>query len=314
MRILFCDAAFERARQLLQEELPGDEIAWCPEADLAAHLPEAEVAVPLMARLTPELLARGQRLRLIHQFGVGLEGVDREAARRLGVPVANVPSGHTGNAVAVAEWAIFLMLALARDFAGCRASVAAGRLGSPLGATLFGKRVGILGLGNLGRAIGARCRAFGMEVWGVRRAPSPSDAEAFGFAWVGGPGALPELLAAADFVVVATPLTPETRGLVGAAELARMKPTAFLVNVGRGPVVAYDALLAALRAGTIAGAGLDVFWTEPIDPGDPILREKVVASPHVAGVTDHSYRLIARALAENIERLRRGEPLQSVAP
>ncbi|MHB8766609.1 MAG: 2-hydroxyacid dehydrogenase [Deferrisomatales bacterium] len=313
MKILFCDTAFPSAREALARDLPTDEILWCPQAEVPGRLAEAEVAIPLMTRLTAELLERAPRLRLVHQFGAGLEGVDREAARRLGIPVANVPSGETGNAASVAEWTVFLMMALARDLRGVEASVRAGRLGAPVGAALAGKRAGLVGLGSLGAAIAGRLRAFGMEVWGVRRSPDPGDAARLGLAWAGGPADLPRLLEASDFVVLAAPLTAETRGLIGRAELGRMKPSAFLVNVGRGPVADYGALLEALREKRIAGAGLDVFWTEPIDPADPLLAENVVASPHIAGVTDHSYRTIARALADNVERLRRGEPLENAA-
>ncbi|GAB4248683.1 2-hydroxyacid dehydrogenase [Deferrisoma sp.] len=311
MRILFCDTSFPAARATLGRYLPDDEIVCCPQSELADHIGAAEVAIPLMARLDAELLENAGRLRLIHQFGVGLEGVDIEAARRRGIAVANVPSGDTGNSVSVAEWVLFLMLALARDFPSAASAVRERRLGVPVGTVLFGKRAGVVGLGNLGRAISARLKALGMEVWAVRRTPAPTPPEDLDF--LGGPGDLGALLEAVDFLILAVPLTPQTRGLIGRRELARMKPTAFLINVSRGPVVDYDALLEALENRRIAGAGLDVFWTEPPDPEDPLFRHNVIASPHIAGVTDFSYDLIAKAVADNVERLRSGRPLRHLA-
>lgn len=311
MRILFCDISFSAARVALARYLPDDEIAYCPRSELPHHIGAAEVAIPLMARLDAGLLERASRLRLIHQFGVGLEGVDLDAARRLGIAVANVPSGETGNSVAVAEWVLFLMLALARNYPEAASAVRRGRLGEPVGTVLFGKRAGVVGLGNLGRAIAARLKALGMEVWAVHRNPGPVPLENLDF--VGGPGDLGAVVEASDFLVLAVPLTPETRGLIGRREFARMKPSAYLINVSRGPVVEYDALLEALNEGRIAGVGLDVFWSEPPDPQDPLFRHNVIASPHIGGVTDFSYDLMAKAVAENVERLRRGFPLSHLA-
>jgi phosphoglycerate dehydrogenase-like enzyme len=293
--------------------LPEDEILFCPEVALAEHIGAADVAIPLMARLPAEIIEKGQNLRLIHQFGVGLEGVDLAAAKRLGVSVANVPSRDSGNAVSVAEWAIFLMIALARDFAGQQESVRAERLGVPVGTTLFGKTAGVVGLGNLGQAVAPRLQALGMKVRGFEQALENIDADALGLDYLGGPDDLGQSLGALDFLVLTVPLTEETRGLVGRAVFDRMKPSAFLINVCRGPVVDYESLMGALQEKRIAGAGLDVFWSEPIRSDDPLLHQNVVASPHIAGVTDFSYDNIARAVADNVERLRAGQPLKNAA-
>ena len=313
MKILFCDTAFENGRQALGKLLPDDEILFCPQAELAEHIGAVDVAIPLMARLTAEIIEQGTSLRLIHQFGVGLEGVDLAAAQRLGISVANVPSRDSGNAVSVAEWAIFLMLALARDAAGQQESVKAERLGVPVGTTLFGKTVGLVGLGNLGQAVAPRLSALGMNVRGFEQELAKIDADALGLDYLGAPGDLAGSLGALDFLVLTVPLTEETRGLVGKAVFDQMKPSAFLINVCRGPVVDYDDLLAALKEKRIAGAGLDVFWKEPIDADDPLFQYNVVASPHIAGVTDFSYNNIAQAVADNLERLRAGQPLKNAA-
>ena len=312
MKILFCDTTFEHAREALRRHLPDDEILHCPEAAIGDRISDVDVAIPLMAMLDAPRLEKGQKLRLIHQFGVGLDGVDIAAAQRRGIAVARVPSRDTGNAIAVAEWTLFLMLALARQRPAQAESLAQRRLGTPLGTTLSGKRATILGLGNLGHAIATRLKALGMEVSGIKRDPTSADAASMGIDFLGGPGDLSRALEAADFVTIALPLDDATRGLIGKEELERMQRSAYLINVSRGPVVDYDGLLWALREGRIAGAGLDVYWREPVDPADPILEQNVVASPHVAGVTDYSYDLMAGAVAENIERLRRGLPLENV--
>lgn len=293
----------------MAELLPNDEILFCRRGEIAEWIGEVDVAIPLMSPLDAELISRGGRLRLIQQFGVGLEGVDLAAARAAGIPVANVPSQQTGNSVAVSEWVIFLMLALARDFHRISRSLRRQRLGVPTGRTLFGKRVGIIGMGNLGQAIASRLQALGMEVWGIKRDPNRGRSSFETMTYLGGPDDLTTLLKAVDFVVLAVPLRPETRGLIGKTQLEAMKPSAFLVNVSRGPVVDYEALLWALRQGEIAGAGLDVFWQEPIDPEDPIFEYNVIASPHIAGVTDYSFELMAKAVADNVKRLRNNKPL-----
>ena len=309
MHILFCDTTFEHCREMLAPYLPGDELACCPKEELAEAIGEAEIAIPLMAQLNAGVIARGQRLRMIHQYGVGLEGVDVAAAKERGIIVARVPSADTGNAIAVAEQALALMLALARRQPEQGAALVARKLGAPKGMTLYGSRVAILGLGNIGRALAERLRALSMNVVAIREHPQPGDAAAFGLEFVGSSDDVVDVVREADFVVITLPVTESTRGLVNREVLSAMKPSGYLVNVSRGPVVDYESLLWALQSNAIAGAGLDVYWEEPVDPADPILRERVVASPHVGGVTTYSYDLMAQALAANIERLRAGEPV-----
>lgn len=230
-------------------------------------------------------------LELIVQFGAGLDGVDMDAARSRGIEVRNVPGE---NAQAVAELVVFLMLALARKQPLHRRSFDARVVGDPPGSELAGKTLGIVGLGASGRALARLARGLGMEVIALRKHPAP-DADA---AWVGGPADLPELLGRADFVSLHVPTSAETRGMIGREPLARMKPTAFLVNVGRGDLVQREALVEALREWRIAGCGLDVYWEEPPDPRDPLLAmDNVVATPHVGGVTSEALARIADRVA-----------------
>jgi phosphoglycerate dehydrogenase-like enzyme len=235
--------------------------------------------------------------------------VDVDAASRHGIYVANVPSGETANADSVAELAILLMLALARRWPRAQENLQARRVGAPVGTTLMGKTVTVVGFGGIGRALAKRLRPFGVRILAVsRRGSSTKPDEADRHVAV---SALPEALREADFVVVATPLTDETRGLIGRDALACVKRDAFLINVARGPVVDREALLAALTSEKLAGAGLDVFWEEPPDPADPLFSLNVVATPHIGGATELSLQQITRKVAGNIDRLRRGEVLRN---
>lgn len=252
---------------------------------------EASALIPSMGRITAPVIEAAPRLKLIVQFGAGLDGVDRAAAEARGIPVRNVPGA---NAQAVAELALFLMLALARRLPLHRRSFEARTVGDPPGIELSGKTLGIVGLGASGRALARIARGVGMEVIAVRRHPAP-DADV---SWLGGAEDLDALLERSDFVSLHVPTSADTRGMIGAARLGRMRPGAFLVNVGRGDLVDREALLDALRGGRIAGAGLDVYWEEPPDPADPLLAmENVVATPHLGGVTAEALARIADRVA-----------------
>jgi phosphoglycerate dehydrogenase-like enzyme len=309
VRILFVNDQFPSAREMLAAKLPEDEVVVTTPAEAMA----ADVLVPLMGRIDAELMDR-VRPQLIQQYGVGLEGVDIEAAAARGIAVANVPAEDTGNADAVGEIAVLHLLSLSRRFGEARVSVDGGRLGEPVGTTLQGSRVVVLGLGAIGRAVARRLAGFGVEMVGVAtREPEEvaGDYDGLGLTGYQPVRELRSALAGADAVVVCSLLNDQTRGLVGAGELAAMKRGALVVNVARGPIVDYDALLAALRNGQVGGAGLDVFWQEPIDPADPLLAERITVTPHIGGVTTQSYGLMAERVAANVERLRRGEPLRA---
>jgi phosphoglycerate dehydrogenase-like enzyme len=309
VRILFVNDQFPAAREMLAAELPDDELV----LSTPEEAPAAEVVVPLMGKIDGALMER-VRPRLIQQYGVGLEGVDLGAAAERGIAVANVPAEDTGNADAVGEIAVLHLLSLSRRFGEARSSVDAGRIGEPIGTALRGSRVVVLGLGAIGRAV-ARCLGgFGTETIGVATREVDrvgDDYDGLGLSAYLPTSQLRDALAAADALVVCCVLNEETRGLVGTAELEALRRGALLVNVARGPVVDYDALLAALRSGQVGGAGLDVFWQEPIDPADPLLAERVTVTPHIGGVTTSSYALMAESVAANVERLRRGEPLHA---
>jgi phosphoglycerate dehydrogenase-like enzyme len=262
-----------------------------------------DVLIPTMTQVTDEVLATSDRLRLIQQCGAGLEGVDIEAARKRNIWVANVPTASSGNADSVAELGIYQMIGLARDFRGMARSLREGRVGQPTGRALSGKTAGIVGLGGIGQALIRRLRAFDTHLIGIKRT-HPEEARArLDLEWVGGPGDLKLLLSRSHFVVLCLPLTPESRHVMNPDTLSAMRRDAFLINLSRGGLVDRAALETALSTGAIAGAGLDVFWEEPADPGDPVFRYNVLATPHIAGSTDISRQGILLGITENIHRL-----------
>ncbi len=269
-----------------------------------------QILIPTMTTITREMLAEADDLRLIQQCGVGLEGVDLEAAGELNIRVANVPSDESGNADSVAELAIYLMIGLARDFRGMARSLADRKMGEPQGRALQGLTVGLVGLGGIGRALIKRLKAFDVHLTGIKRTDPQKAKEDLGLDWAGGPEDFGELLRKADFVVLCLPVTMETQKIMDCKRFALMKKGAFLINLSRGGLVDRDALLEVLASKGIAGAGLDVFWEEPPDPEDPIFAYNVLATPHIGGSTDVSMGGIVKTVAENIRRVERNqEPL-----
>lgn len=243
--------------------------------------------------------AAAPRLKLVQLMSAGYEHVDLGLAARFGVPVATF-----GDAMAsvVAEHTLLLMLAVYRRLMQLDAAVRSGawRTNEPLLRELRGKRVGLIGLGSIGREVANRLSAFGAEVvqFSRRSASMPLD----------------ELLQTSDIVSLHVALAPSTRGLIGERELALMKPGAVLINTSRGPVVDQPALYTALASGRLAGAGLDVLDPEPPATDDPLLQlPNVVFTPHNAGQADAVWPRIVRTCFENIERVARGEPPRFLA-
>jgi D-3-phosphoglycerate dehydrogenase len=245
---------------------------------------DADVII-VRAPLPEALFAEAPRLRAAVRHGAGLDMIPIEAATRAGVLVANVPAV---NAVTVAEHVFLVTLALLRRFRQVDGDLrsrgwAAGRAHADGGHDLAGRTMGIVGMGAVGRAVARIARhGFGLDVAAFTRTPAglPEGVR---------PLDLDTLVATADVLVLCCPLTPETRGLIGPERIAAMKPGALLVNVARGPVVDEAALVAALQAGRIAGAALDVFDTQPLPPDHPLLSlDSVILTPHMAGITEES--------------------------
>jgi len=310
-RVAVAGTSFPAVRQHLEEMLPGAVVEAVPVELLRSGGCAAEVLVPAMCRIDAAVIDRVDGLRLIHQWGAGLDGVDIEAASRRGVLVANVPAGVGGNAESVAEWCVMAAIAVNRRLPVLQRVLRSGAAwGDPPGRSLHGRTAGIVGLGGIGQALALRLRPFGMRVLGVRRREDAELAGRLGLAWIGGAAQLPELLRQSDCLFLCLPLTEATRRLIDERALALLPAGACVVNAGRGGVVDQAALVRALESGRLGGAALDVFEQEPLDPASPLAdRPDVLATPHIAGFTDSSYRGIARRVIENIHRLHDGRPL-----
>ncbi len=307
MKVLFCGKAFPKAAELLKALLPDEDVFNCPEEHVVRLGMEADVLIPMMHRLEPELVG-GTAAKLIHQWGVGLEGVDIAAATARGIMVCNVPGDATPNADSTAEHALFLMFAVARRIHECFDAFHHGLWGTPLGQALGGGSALVVGLGRVGKALARKLSALGMRVQAIRRTADVETETAIGLTGAADMSRLYEMASSADFVISTISLTEQTRGLFNRDLFRAMKPSAFVINVSRGPVINETDLAKALQGGEIAGAGLDVYEREPLDQGSPLLTlPNVVATPHVAGVTRQNYDGIVRILSDNILRVKDGK-------
>lgn len=310
LRVLFAapETAWHGILARLANELPDCEFESTGNFEIPS-LKGVDVLIPTMSRVDAGVIATSDQLKLIQQVGVGLEGVDIAAARSGGIQVANVPSADSGNADSVAELGLYLMLGLARNFRQLPRNLQNRAIGAPLGTTLQGKVAGVIGLGGLGKALVSRLQALGMEVRGIKQSNPQQAASELGLSWAGTLEDIDTLLGSSDYVILTLPDTPDTHDLMNSRTFSMMKATGFLINLGRGGLVNREALLQALESGKIAGAGLDVFWSEPPDPDDEIFQHNVMATPHVGGVTDLCQDGVIAAVTENLTRLSEGREL-----
>jgi phosphoglycerate dehydrogenase-like enzyme len=234
---------------------------------------------------------------LIQQFGVGVEKVDVAAATDRGIWVARLPGDLAGNADSVAEIAVLHLLTLSRRLDEARQTLRDGHWGGPISTSLVGQTVLIVGLGAIGQAVAARLAPFGVRLTGIRASPERGGP----VSEVAGPADLHRMLGQADAVICSAMYDRSNARMFDAAAFAAMRPGALFVNVARGGLVDEAALLAALEAGQVAGAGLDVFKGEP-RPGPLARHPRVVASPHMGALTGHMLRQSARLFAQNIQR------------
>jgi phosphoglycerate dehydrogenase-like enzyme len=261
---------------------------------------------------SPDLLKAaflaGRNVRWIHSRSAGLDRILFPELVQSPIPLTN---GSGVFSLALGEFAVAVILYFAKDFRRLLRNQEAGRWEQFDVEEISGQTVGIVGYGDIGRAVASRVHAMGMRVLALKRhapaSPDPLIAQYFA------PHELLPMLAECDFVVVAAPLTPETRHMIGDAALAAMKPNAVVINIGRGPVIDQAALVRALTEKKIKGAGLDVFETEPIPPGDPIYRlENVLISPHCADHTKDWLNQAMHFFLEQYERFSSGQPLANV--
>ncbi|BDG62054.1 2-hydroxyacid dehydrogenase [Caldinitratiruptor microaerophilus] len=275
-----------------------------------AH-PDAEIALALFCPFSAEGMDAFENLRLIGVARAGVENVDVRAATERDILVVNVMGR---NAEAVSDFAIGLLLSEARNIARAHAAIKSGTWRKEFSNSahipeLKGKTVGIVGFGYIGRLVARKLSGFDVRVLVYDPYVQPQDVEGTGVHRVD----KETLFAEADFVTIHARLTPESRGLVGRAELARMKPTAYLINTARAGLVDTDALVEALREKRIAGAALDVFDVEPIPAGHPLLElDNVTLTSHLAGTTREALTRSPYLLVEEVARVLDGQPTRSL--
>jgi D-3-phosphoglycerate dehydrogenase len=298
------DVAQERAiLEAIGAELVRENVQ--AEDDLIRVLKGADVVLNQYAKLTGRVIDALDRCKGIVRYGVGFDGTDLETATRRGIVVCNVPDYGTDE---VSDHAITLLLAVARKLVllanGVQHGVWSVEPAKPVGR-LRGRTLGIIGLGRIGTLTARKAQAFGIQVIAYDPYLSP---DAFAERNVG-QASLGDLLQTADYVSVHTPLSDATRHLIGERELGLMKPSAFLINTGRGGLVDGEALARALRSAQIAGAGIDVTEIEPIPRDHPLLGlESCIITPHAAWYSDESAAALQRLAGEEAARILLGQP------
>jgi D-3-phosphoglycerate dehydrogenase len=296
-RVLIADALSPAAIRVFADRgVAGDLRAGIARDQLLAVIGEYDgLAVRSATKVTADVIARARRLKVIGRAGIGVDNIDVAAATAAGIIVMNTPSG---NSITTAEHAIALMLALARDIPAANASTQAGKWEKNrfLGTEVYGKTLGLVGCGNIGAIVADRAKGLKMRVIAYDPYLSAERAEGLGVEKVD----FDELLARADFISLHTPLTAETRNLISAAAIARMKKGARLVNCARGGLVDEAAVKAALVSEHLAGAAFDVFEVEPAKGNILFGDEHVVATPHLGASTVEAQENVAIQVAEQI--------------
>jgi D-3-phosphoglycerate dehydrogenase len=257
-------------------------------------------------KVTADIIEAGKKLQVIARAGVGIDNVDVEAATRCGVVVVNAP---TGNTVSAAEHTVAMMLALARNIPQANAALKTGawKRNEFIGAELRGKTLGILGLGNVGSEVAKRAQSFEMKLLGRDPLVSVEHAGKIGVELV----EMDRLLKESDFITLHLPLTPQTRGIIGAREIAMLKPGARIINCARGGLIDDNELVKAIKEKRVAGAAIDVFEKEPCTESVYFSEDKVIVTPHLGASTAEAQILAAKDVAEQIADIFAGKPARA---
>ncbi len=279
--------------------------------ELSHAAPDADAI--LFAATKPALLAGvlplATRARWIHSLWTGVEGI--LTPEMLAHP-AQLTNGRGVFRWPLADWVMAAMLHFSFDLGRVIRQQQAGVWEPFLASRLEGQTLGIIGYGSIGSAAASRAKGFGMKIAALRRRHGQGTPDPLVDAYYARPQ-LKELIGASDYLLLVTPLTPETRGMIGAAEIEAMKPSAVLINIGRGPVIDEPALVQALESGKIRGAALDVFTVEPLPAGHPFYRmTNVLVSPHTADRVEGFIGPAVEAFLENLERFLKGQPLENL--
>lgn len=309
-RVLITDPIHPVCEQLLRECAMEPVVAVdLAEKDVASLIPTVEAwIIRSGTSITEDLIERARCLRVIGRAGVGVDNVDLDAATRKGVLVLNAPAGNT---ISTAEHTMALLLALSRRIAAASMSLRSGEWNRKAftGTELFGKTLGIVGAGKIGKAVAERARAFGMHILAYDPVLAPEVADGIGISLV----PMDTLLEESDFITVHTPLNTSTRGLIDAEALSKCKSGVGVINCARGGIIDEIALLEALNSGLVGGAALDVFTSEPPsrELHELLSHDRVVATPHIAASTSEAQEKVARQVTEQVIHALRNEPVST---
>jgi D-3-phosphoglycerate dehydrogenase len=309
MKILVAEPLAAAGIELLKAQSGWDIVISNPK-EYAQHLSDTDALfVRSAVKVNADVLAKAPKLRVIGRAGVGVDNVDLPAATAAGILVMNTPGG---NAVAVAEHTLGLMLCMARSIPEAITSTKAGKWEKKkfMGAELRGKTLGILGLGYIGQEVVKRARGFEMKVIASDPYANLKIADDLGVSLV----SLDELYAQSDYITLHVAITKETNRMLNDAAFAKMKTGVRIVNCARGELVDGEALARAIQSGKVAGAAIDVFATEPPPAGDPLLvLDAVLATPHIGGSTGEAQEIVGVRIVEQVvEYLQRGVAVNAV--
>ncbi|MFC1939151.1 phosphoglycerate dehydrogenase [Chloroflexota bacterium] len=304
MKVLVADTIGEEGVNILSS---------CAEVDVKTGLKPEELlsiigdyealVVRSQTRVTAEVIEAGKKLQVIGRAGVGVDNIDVEEATQRGIVVVNAP---TGNTISATEHTIALMLALARNIPQANVSLKSGawRRNDFIGTELRGKTLGIIGLGNVGSEVAKRAQGLEMKVIGYDPFISVEHASNLQVELV----PLKQLFKESDFVTLHIPLTKSTRELIGAKELALVKPAVRIINTARGGLINEEALVTAIKEKRVAGAAFDVFTTEPVTESALFEDNNIIVTPHLGASTTEAQVLVARDVAEQIITVLKGQP------
>ncbi|MBM4276528.1 MAG: D-2-hydroxyacid dehydrogenase [Deltaproteobacteria bacterium] len=300
MNLLILEQRAEDYRKALNSKFPGVVIqAATKEEEVGKFIEQADILVTI--RVSDDLIRRATKLQWIHALTTGVDYIVNLPSLRKGVILTSTRGIHGPQ---VSEMAFLLMLALNRNLPEVIRNQDRRIWERWPGKLLWKKNVGILGVGVIGEEIARKCKAFGMTVFGISRTKKKIDAVDY----FHGPEDLLQIIKKIDYLIIVAPNTPQTRMMIGIKELASMKPTAFLINLGRGEIVDEEALINALKSGQIAGAALDTFWEEPLPQNHPFWEMKnVIVIPHVSGMSDIYPEQALGIFEENLRRFLGGE-------
>ena len=307
-KVLVADPIAPEGIEILKTVAEVDVKTGLSKDELAAIIGEYDaLAVRSETKVTAEIIAAATKLKIIGRAGVGVDNIDVEAATNRGILVVNSPEGNT---LAAAELTVAMLLALARNIAPADQALRAGKWDRKkyMGSEVYGKTVGVIGLGKIGREVVSRLQAFGMSVLGYDPFLKPEQAEALGIKLAD----LDTLYRESDYITVHVPKTKETTGMINADKIALMKPTVRLINVARGGILDEAAVAEAVKSGRIAGAAIDVYTTEPAPADNPLLGvANILTTPHLGASTEEAQVNVALDIAEQIVEVLNGKPARA---